>query len=159
MDLSGFGGGSLSLSQLLLDAVLLERSHEGQFVGRRLEATVSHLRGGIDEFQLDLFQCGALGVDDQRFAHGDDAFARSNAAALDHDKVVVDLTVVREAAHRGDRFVGQIVLGRSVVLDNLLPIMNEKEREENRKSGLDGVCSDHAGANGSSAKCVVSPII
>lgn len=55
----------------------------------------------------------------QRFAQSNDALLGTNAAALDHDEVIVHLTVVGEATHRGDALVGQIVLSGSVVLDDL----------------------------------------
>uniref|UniRef100_A0A182JAU2 Uncharacterized protein n=1 Tax=Anopheles atroparvus TaxID=41427 RepID=A0A182JAU2_ANOAO len=83
----------------------------GAFVGRRLEATVAHLRRGVDELELDLFQGGALGVHQQRLAERDDTALGTDAATLHHDKVLVDLTVEREATHRRDRLVGKIVLG------------------------------------------------
>lgn len=118
-NLSWFGSNSSGLSLLFADTILLEWAHECQFVGWCLETTVSHFWGGIDEFQLDLFQCWSFGVSDQWFTQGDDTFAWTNAATLDHDEIVLDFTVVREATHWGDWFVRQIVLGGSVVLDDL----------------------------------------
>jgi hypothetical protein len=50
---------------------------------------------------------------------GEDPLLGSNAAALDHDEVLLDLAVVREAAHRVDGLVSQVVVGGSVVLDQL----------------------------------------
>ena len=44
---------------------------------------------------------------------------RSNAATLDHDEVLLDQTVVREATHGVDGLVSQIVIGGSVVLHKL----------------------------------------
>ena len=44
---------------------------------------------------------------------------RSDAATLDHDEVLLDHTVVREAAHRVDGLVSQVVIGSSVVLHKL----------------------------------------
>ena len=43
----------------------------------------------------------------------------ADAAATDHDKVVVDLSIVREASERGDRLLRDVVVGRGVVLDHL----------------------------------------
>ena len=43
----------------------------------------------------------------------------SNASSLQEDEVLLDLSVVRESTHRVDGLVGQIVLGGSVVLDEL----------------------------------------
>ena len=44
-------------------------------------------------------------------AEGDDALAAADDAALDHDPVLVDDTVVRESAHGVDALLGKIVLG------------------------------------------------
>lgn len=49
----------------------------------------------------------------------DHALLRTHAASLDHDKVVVNFTVMREATHRRDALVSKIVLRRSIVLHNL----------------------------------------
>merc|ERR1719210_418528 len=43
----------------------------------------------------------------------------SNATSLDHNKVLFDQAVVGESAHWIDGFVGQIVIGGSVVLNQL----------------------------------------
>lgn len=80
---------------------------------------MSHLGRGVDELELDLLESGALGVLQQRLAQGDDALLGADAAALDHDEVVVHLTVVGEATHGGDALVSQIVLSGGVVLDDL----------------------------------------
>ncbi len=53
------------------------------------------------------------------FAKSDDAFLGSHTATLDHDEVIVNLTIMRETTHGGDGLVSQVVLGSSVVLDNL----------------------------------------
>lgn len=113
------GSGS-SLQLLFADAILLEGAHESALVARRLEATMSKLRAGVDELEVDGFEGRALGVHQERLSQGDDALLGSDAAALDHQEVVVDLSVVGEAAHWSDGLVGDVVLGRGVVLDDLL---------------------------------------
>ena len=50
---------------------------------------------------------------------GEDTLLGSDAASLDHDKVLLDLAVMGESAHGVDGLVGQIVVGGSVVLDKL----------------------------------------
>lgn len=104
---------------LFAKAILLEGSHEGALVGRCLEATVSKFRAGVDELEVDGFEGRALGVHQERLSQGDDALLGSDAAALDHQEVIVDLSVVGEATHWGDRLVGDVVLGGGVVLDDL----------------------------------------
>lgn len=49
----------------------------------------------------------------------DHTLLRTHAASLDHDEIVVHLTVMREAAHRRDALVCKIVFRRSVVLHDL----------------------------------------
>jgi hypothetical protein len=80
---------------------------------------MSKLRAGVDKLEVDDFECRALGVHQKRLSQGDDALLGSNAAALDHEEVIVDFSVMRETAHWGDRLVGDVVLGGCVVLDNL----------------------------------------
>lgn len=112
---SSAGGGGL----FFLDAILLEGTHEGQFVGRGLETTMTHFGGGIDELEFDLFQSRTLGVFQQSLTQGKDTFLGTDTAALDHDEIVSYFTIMRETTHGGDGLVGQIVLSGGVVLDNL----------------------------------------
>ena len=53
-------------------------------------------------------------------AQGQYPLLGSDAASLDHDKVLLNHSVVRESTHGVDVLVGGIVLGRGVVLDQLL---------------------------------------
>merc|ERR1719367_728160 len=108
---------SLKVSSSGLGLVLLEGSHEVTLVGLGLEATVAHLGGGVDELQLDVLQSGPLGVHQEGLAQGQYPLLGSDAASLDHDKVLLDHTVVRESTHGVDVLVGGIVLGRGIVLD------------------------------------------
>lgn len=80
---------------------------------------MTQFRAGVDELQVDSLQSRALSVHQQGLSQSDDALLGSNAASLDHDEVVVDLSVEWEAAHRCNRLVGDVVLGRCVVLDDL----------------------------------------
>jgi len=72
---------------------------------------VSKLGGGVDKLQLDVLQGRALGVDQEGLSEGDGTLADTRAAALDHDPVLVDDTVVREATHGGDGLCGKVKLG------------------------------------------------
>jgi len=103
----------------LLLLVLLEGTHERHLVLGRLEATVTELGARVDEFQLDLLQSLTFGVGQKRFAQGQDTFLGTDATSLDHDKVLLDFAVMRETTHRVDGLVRKIVVGRSVVLDQL----------------------------------------
>ena len=43
----------------------------------------------------------------------------SSTTALDHDIVLVDLTIVREATHWRDGLLGEVILSGCIILDNL----------------------------------------
>lgn len=105
------GSGSSSLQLLFANAILLEGSHESRLFGTSLETSVSELGAGVDELKVDGLKSRALGVNQEGFTQGDDAFLGSDAAALNHQEVVVDFSVEGEASHWSDRLVSDIVLG------------------------------------------------
>lgn len=47
-------------------------------------------------------------------SQSDDTLLRTYAAALDHDEVLLNDAVVREAAHRVDRLLGRVELGGTI---------------------------------------------
>ena len=55
-------------------------------------------------------------VDHERLADGDDTLLGSRDRALEHEVVVLDDTVVREATHGRDGLLGDVVLRRGVAL-------------------------------------------
>jgi len=102
-----------------LGSILFERSHKGHFVLLGLEATVTHLGAGVDELELDLFKSLPLGVHQQGLTKGQHTLLRSNATTLDHDKVLLDQSVMGEPTHGVDRLISQIIIGSSIVLHKL----------------------------------------
>merc|ERR1719495_971710 len=54
-----------------------------------------------------------------RLAQSEHPLLGSDAAALDHDEVLLHLTIVGESSHRVDGLVCQVVLCCGVVLDKL----------------------------------------
>jgi len=94
---------------------LLEWSHKLSFFLDGLESTVTELGGGIDGFQVDLFQIFSFVVGQQWFSENDWSLSDAHAGSLDHDKVVLDFTVVWEASDWIDGFFSQIGFGRTVV--------------------------------------------
>jgi hypothetical protein len=88
--------------------VLLLLAHEGELFGGSLESTVSELGGGVDETEVDLFLGGPRGLRDARLSEGDDPLLGSDDAALDHDVVLLDDTVVWEATEWGDGLLGDV---------------------------------------------------
>jgi len=102
-----------------LGSILFERSHKGHFVLLGLEATVTHLGAGVDELELDVLKSLPLGVNQKGLSQSEHTLLRSNATSLDHNEILLNLTVVRESTHGVDRLVSQIVIGSSVVLHKL----------------------------------------
>jgi len=98
---------------------LLEWSHKLSFFFDGLESTVTELGGGIDGFQVDLFQIFSFVVGQQWFSENDWSLSDTHARSLDHDKVVLDFTVVWEASDWIDGFFSQIGFGGTVVHVNL----------------------------------------
>jgi len=94
---------------------LLEWSHKLSFFLDGLESTVTEFGGGIDGFQVDLFQILSFVVNQQWFSENDWSLSDAHAGSLDHDKVVLDFTVVWEASDWIDGFFSQIGFGGTVV--------------------------------------------
>lgn len=75
---------------------------------------MTELGGGIDELELDLFSGEDGSLRNQRATKGDDSLLATDDAATDHDVVLVDFTVVREATQRSDGLDGKISVGGGV---------------------------------------------
>merc|ERR1719362_1722251 len=103
----------------LLLAVLLEGAHEGSLVLGGLEPSVAELGAGVDKLEVDLLKSPLLGVGEERLPQGESSLLGANAATLDHDEVLLDLSIVGESTHWVDGLVSNVVLGGSVVLDEL----------------------------------------
>merc|ERR1719219_3384481 len=95
--------------------VLFEGTHVVLLLVERLEATVSDLRGGIDKLELDLLEVLSLVVHVERLSEADGSLSDAHARAFDHEEVVLDLTVVGEAADGVDRLDGEIGGGGAIV--------------------------------------------
>ena len=85
----------------------------------RLEATVTHLGGGVDELEVDVLQSGTGSLFQQGLAEGDGALLGANNTTLDQNEIVLDKTVVNKATNGVDRLVGDVDLSGTVVLDEL----------------------------------------
>jgi hypothetical protein len=86
---------------------------------------MTKLGAGVDELQLDVLQCLALGVDEERLSQSQDPLLGTNATTLDHDEILLHLSVVRESTHGVDGLVSKIILGRSIVLDQFSLLLVE----------------------------------
>jgi hypothetical protein len=78
--------------------------------------TYAELRRRVDELELDLLEIPAGGVDHERLADRDDTLLGTGDGALEHQEVVPDDAVVREATHRRNRLLRHIRLRRRVVI-------------------------------------------
>merc|ERR1719335_1603150 len=94
---------------------LLDAAVELPLLLAGLEAPVPELGRRVDELEVDLLESNASALRQERLTEGDQALAHTDNRALEHDVVLVDLAVVREAAHRRDRLLREIVLGHGVV--------------------------------------------
>lgn len=93
-----------------------EGSEELVLLLEGLELAVTHLGGGIDELNLNLLGGGVLGLSEVALSQDDGSLAGTHDATLHHDEVLVDDTVVGEAAKRSDVLVDGVGLGGGVVL-------------------------------------------
>ena len=78
--------------------------------------TYTELGRGVDELELDLLKIPTRSVNHEGLADGDDTLLRAGDGALQHEVVVLDDTIVREATHGCNRLLGDIVLGRCVAI-------------------------------------------
>merc|ERR1711881_207913 len=103
----------LFVKNLVVDAdgstlVLLEWAHVGLLLVQSLESAVANLRGGIDEFELDLLQVLSLVVSKEWLSHEDWSLSDAHATTLDHDDVVLNFTVVWKATNWVDALLSDI---------------------------------------------------
>lgn len=91
--------------------VLLQRSHKGLFLLGGLEASMTELTARVDKLQLDLLQGSARSMRNQGLAEGQNTLFHTNTSTLDHNKILLDNTIMRESAKRGDAFGRQVKFG------------------------------------------------
>ena len=79
--------------------VLLEGTLVLPLLGGGLVSTVTELGRGVDPLELDLLESPPGGVGEHRLAESHDPLLDTRAGTLDHDEVVLDLTVTDKATH------------------------------------------------------------
>lgn len=84
-----------------------------------LEATVSELGGSVNELDVDLLQGTTAGAWVHALAERQDALVHTDSAALEHDVVVLDNTIVGESTKWVDGLLGQIVVGGGIARHEL----------------------------------------
>lgn len=53
--------------------------------------------GGVDEFEVDLLQGTAAGLDQERFAQSQNPLLGSNHTAFQHEEIIGHFTIVHKA--------------------------------------------------------------
>merc|ERR1719430_1243065 len=66
-----------------------------------------------------LLQSSLLGVGKETLPESKNPLLRSNTASLQHDEVLLHLSIVREATHGCDGFISKVVVCGGVILDEL----------------------------------------
>lgn len=77
---------------------------------------MAELGRGIDPLELDLLGGLAAGLGVEGLAEGHDTLLDTRDGTLDHDEVVLNLTIADEATHRSDLLLGDIEVGGGVSL-------------------------------------------
>ena len=126
-----------------------QRTQElGLFFGR-LESSVSKLGGSIDELEVDFLQVLSGSVLHHGLAKDKRSLLNSNDGSLEHEPILVDLSVVNESTHGCHTLFGQIGLGLAtglvVLLSDAVDLLVELGTVE--VSVLTGTCDGgrHAG--------------
>ena len=103
----------------------------------RLEATMTELGRGVDELKHNLFSGTAADLRSESLAESHHTLFGTSNAALQHQEVVLDNTVMREATHGGDVLLRQIKVSGAVVLDDgLVSLDNSLTNAVNLLVGL-----------------------
>jgi len=93
-----------------LELVLLHDTHKVLLLFGGLESAVTELGRSIDELELNLLEGHTLGLCDERSTQRDGTLASTTDAALQHDKVLLDDTVLWEATHWSDALLDRVKL-------------------------------------------------
>jgi hypothetical protein len=96
--------------------VLLESTLVLLLLGRGLESTMSELGRGVDPLEADLLEGLSGGLREHGLSEGHDTLLGTRDRALEHDEVVLDLTVADETTKRSNGLLGDIDLSGSVVV-------------------------------------------
>jgi len=94
-----------------------EGSHELLSLLLGLEATVSVLGGGVNEFDVELFSLPSLDDGEEGLSDNERSLAGTADSTLDEEEIFVDFTVVRESTHGGDVLLNGISFASGVVGD------------------------------------------
>ena len=90
-----------------------EGSHELELLLRGLETSVAELGGGVDELDVDFLEVLPGGMVHHTLPQGDGTLLGSDDAALEHEPVVGDDTVLDKSSHGCDGLLGKVSSGRA----------------------------------------------
>jgi len=85
-----------------------KRSKELGLLVVGLESSVSELGGGIDELDVDSLEVLPGGMNHHRLTKDEGTLLNSNGSSLEHDPILVDLSVMGESSHGGDVLLSKI---------------------------------------------------
>lgn len=102
--------------KLELCLILLDATKELALLFGGLESSVTVLGGSIDELESNILDGGTLDLVDQRLTESQRTTLGSDDTTLNHEPVLFDLTVMREATQRSDVLLSQVVLSAGTVL-------------------------------------------
>lgn len=91
------------VAALRLDEVLLEGTLVLLLLRRRLEGAVSELGRGVDPLELDVLERLPGSVHEHGLAESHDSLLDTGDRALEHDEVVLDLTIADETTETASR--------------------------------------------------------
>lgn len=80
-----------------IESKLSHTHHEVFLLLDGLETSMTKLGGGVDEFEFDLLLSTAAGLDQKRFAQGQNPLLGSDHTAFQHEEVVGHLTIVHKS--------------------------------------------------------------
>jgi len=90
-----------------------QSAHELVLLFDGLESSVTIFGRSIDELEVDGFEVGSLGGSNNGLSECDSSLAGTSDTALDHEPVLVDNTIVREATNWRDTLLSEISLSGS----------------------------------------------
>jgi len=95
--------------------VFLETTKEFAFFFGSLEATISEFARSIDELEGDLLANGVSALVEKSLSKSENPLSGSSSSTLDHNEVFTNHSVMMEATHGVDGFLGHIELSRSTL--------------------------------------------
>lgn len=106
-----------------------KRSQELRLLIKRLEATVTKFGTGIDELEINLLEMLPTGMVHETLSKDERTLLDSDSGTLQHNPILVDLTVVWESTHGCDALLGKIGRGLTgsliVLLSNPVDLLVE----------------------------------